>query len=170
MNRSKNNGGFKIPEGYFEGLTEKLIGKMADETSVAQKEDGFTVPKDYFETLNDQIKAKIKQKESKVVQLSPYKRYYFAAAAVAAILLVFFGLNLNTKVEPKWDDLVNSEIENYFETNELGLTSYEIAEVLPVDEFDINDILETHLNEDIVIEYLNDNIDDFEDLNLDNDE
>jgi len=35
---------------------------------------------------------------------------------------------------------------------------------------EINDILENQLDEDNVIDYLNDNIDDFEELNLDYDE
>lgn len=170
MNKSDKNSGFKTPEGYFEGLTDKLMGKLSEEDSVLPKKDGFTVPEDYFETLNEKIRAKVNKKEPKVVQLNPYRKYYFAAASIAAVALVVFGLNWNASGEATFEDLANSDIESYFENNELGLSSYEIAEVIPVDELEISDILENQLNEDNVFEYLNDNIDDFEELNLDNDE
>ncbi|MGI9551473.1 MAG: hypothetical protein ACR2MT_09755 [Aurantibacter sp.] len=175
MNKSGKNNGFKTPEGYFEGLKDKLMGKLSDEDSVSpnpdsHRGDGFVVPQDYFETLNEKIKAKVDKKEAKVVQLNPYRKYYFAAASIAAVALVIFGLNWNTSDETTFADLANSDIETYFENNELGLSSYEIAEVIPVDELEINDILENQLDEDNVFEYLNDNIDDFEELNLDNDE
>jgi len=170
MNDSNKNSGFKTPQGYFESLSDKLMGKLSHEESILPKEDGFAIPKDYFETLNQKILAKLNEKESKVVQLHSYRKYYYAAASVAAIILLVFAINRNTANAPTFEDLASSDIESYFENNEMGLSSYEIAEVLPIDELEINDILENQLNEDNVIEYLNENIEDFEELNLDNDE
>jgi len=170
MNKSKKNNGFKTPEGYFDNLKDKLMDKLSEEDSALPKEEGFAVPEGYFDSLHENIKKKLDGKETKVVQLHAYRKYYFAAASVAAIALVLFGLNWNTADNPTFEDLASTDIENYFENNDLSLSSYEIAEVLPVDELEINDILENQLNEDNVIEYLNDNIDDFEELNLDTDE
>lgn len=170
MNKSNNNNGFNTPEGYFKGLTDKLMDKMSNEGSVLPSDDGFTVPKAYFETLNKKITVKVNKRAAKVVQLNPYRKYYFVAAAAAAVVLLFFGLNWNMSNETTFKELANSDIEIYFDNYDMGLSSYEIAEVLPVDELDINDMLENQLNEDNVIDYLNDNIDDFEELNLDNDE
>ena len=130
------------------------------------KEDGFTVPEGYFDSVHKNVLEKIGVKEPKIVQLHPYKKYYFAAASIAAIVFVFLGFNLNTTTEATWNDLAHTEIESYFETNEFGLTSYEIAEELPVDELEISDILNSQFNEDNLIEYLDENIDDFEELNL----
>ena len=170
MNKSNKNNGFKTPEDYFEGLTDRLLEKLSEEDSILPKEDGFAVPEGYFDTLNEKLADKIQQEDTKVVQLNPYRKYYFAAASIAAVALVIFGLNMRQSEEATFEDLASSDIEDYFESNELELSSYEIAEVLPVDELEINDILENQLNEDNVIEYLNDNIDDFEELNLDSDE
>jgi hypothetical protein len=170
MNKSDKNKGFKTPEGYFEGLTDKLMGKLSEEDSVLPEQDGFEVPEDYFETLNEKIISKIDRKETKVVQLNSYRKFYFAAASVAAVALIVFGLNWNANGETTFEDLASSDIESYFENNELGLTSYEIAEVIPIDELEFSDIIENQLNEDNVFEYLNENIDDFEELNLDSDE
>lgn len=170
MNKSNKNNGFKTPEGYFDGLTDKLMDKLSEDSSVLPKKEGFVVPENYFDALKESIDDKINREETKVVQLNPYRKYYFAVASIAAIALVIFGLNLNTKGAPPEWDITAADVEAYFEDNDLELSSYEIAEVIPVDELEINDILENQLNEENVIDYLNDNIDDFDELNLDSDE
>ena len=170
MNKSNKNSGFNTPKGYFEDFTDKLMDKLSNEGSVLPSDDGFTAPKGYFENLNQKITVQVSQRAARVVQLHPYRKYYFVAAAAAAVVLFFFGLNWNRSNEMTFTELAHSDIEIYFDNYDLGLSSYEIAEVLPVDELDISDMMENQLNEDNVIDYLNDNIDDFEELNLDNDE
>lgn len=175
MNKSHKNNGFKTPEGYFDGLADKLIDKLSEpdsyrEGSVLPEKEGFVVPENYFDTLKESIDDKINREKTKVVQLNPYRKYYFAAASIAAVALVIFGLSWNTKGAPPEWDITATDVEAYFEDNDLELSSYEIAEVIAVDELEINDILETQLNEENVIDYLNDNIDDFDELNLDSDE
>ena len=162
---SKNNP-FKTPEGYFENFMDGLIDKLNEQEFNLPKEDGFTVPEDYFDGLHKNIQEKLNPEETKVVQLNPWRKYYLAAASVAAIALVFIGFNWNSPKEITFEDLANTDIENYFESIELGLSTYEIAEVLPVDELEINDILENQFEEENVIDYLNDNVDAIEDLNL----
>lgn len=157
---------FKTPEEYFEDFDDRLMDKLSEESSNIPKEEGFAVPEGYFDGLHKNIQKKLDNQEAKVVQLHPYRKYYIAAVSVAAIVLVVFRLNWNSAAEVTFDDLVNADIEDYFEINELGLTSYEIAEVIPLDELEINDILENQLNEENVLEYLNENITDFEELNL----
>ncbi|TMM53703.1 hypothetical protein FEE95_17545 [Maribacter algarum] len=166
MKASNKNNPFKTPEGYFENFTDGLMDKLNEEKFNLPKEDGFVVPEHYLEGLHKNIQEKLNSEETKVVQLNPYRKYYLTAASIAAIILIFFGFNWNTPGEITFEDLASTDIENYFESNELGLTTYEIAELLPVDELEINDILENQFNEENVIDYLNDNIDDIEDLNL----
>lgn len=166
MKESNKNNPFKTPEGYFESFTDGLLDKLDKRTSDLPQEEGFAVPKDYFDDVHKSILEKLEMQETKVVQLHPYRKYFIAVASIAAITLVVLGLNWNTNSEVSWDDVADTEIENYFEINDLDLTSYEIAEVLPVDELEINDILENQFNEDNVLDYLNDNINDFEELNL----
>jgi len=157
---------FKTPESYFENFSDGLLDKLSEEKLDLPKEDGFTIPENYFDALHENIQKKLNTEETKVVQLHPYRKYYAVAASIAAIVIVFLGFNWSTPEEVTFDDLASADIESYFESNELGLTTYEIAEVLPVDELEINDILENQFEEENVIEYLNENIDDIEDLNL----
>ena len=89
-------------------------------------------------------------------------------ASIAASILVFANFFWNTAEHITFDELVNADIENYFELNELELSTYEIAKVVPVDELEINDILENYFDEEYVIDYLNENVDDIEDLNPEN--
>lgn len=171
MKDFKKDKSFKNPEGYFEGFTDKLLDKIANsKESTLPKKDGFKVPDGYFNDLHKNIDQKLNQKETQVVPLRSYKKYYYAAASIAAVILVVFGLQWNNAKDITFEDLADADIEAYFEDNELGLTTYEIAEVLLVDQLQINDILEEQLDGENIIEYLDDNIDDIEDLNLEDDE
>ena len=134
--------------------------------STIPESDGFGIPEGYLDNLNKNIRQKLDASEVKVISITSYKKYYYAAASIAAITLVVLGLNFNSSEEIGFEDLAHTEIETYFEDNELGLSTYEIAEMLPVDELEISDILSTQFNEENMLNYLNDNLDDFEELNL----
>tara|TARA_R110000796_G_scaffold35017_3_gene90145 strand:- start:123819 stop:124328 length:510 start_codon:yes stop_codon:yes gene_type:complete len=162
---------FKTPEGYFTSFTDKLIAKLSEEETIELKKNSFKVPDGYFDSLNNRIQEKlIISTPVKVVKLNSYKKYYYAVASMAAVLVLFIGLKINNSPVLSFDDIASSDIESYFDSNELGLSSYEIAEVIPVDELEIKDIIDNHLDNDIIIEYLNNSIDNFEELNLDTNE
>ncbi|MGB5822341.1 MAG: hypothetical protein WBG90_22855 [Saonia sp.] len=177
MKKEHKKSHFKTPEGYFEGLTDRLLDKISDSGSQGKetllpKKEGFTVPDGYFKDLHHTIDQKLKEKETQVVPLRSYKKYYYAVASIAALVLLVFGLqwtNSDTK-DISFEGLASSDIEAYFEDYELGLTSYEIAQVIPVEELEINDILEDGLEQENIIDYLDNNIEDFEDLNFEDDE
>ncbi len=171
MGKDKKNK-FKTPEGYFDSFHDRLMDRIQTEesgmdTSIIPKSDGFVVPESYFENLTQKVISQLKSKEVKVVQLKSYKKIYYSAVAVAAVLLLFFGLTWNTTTPVTFDDLANTELEAYFETAEFDLTSYEIAEVISLDQIDFTDVLDQNLAEDHILEYLDENVEDIEDLNLD---
>lgn len=166
MKIPKKHNPFTTPNTYFEEFTKNLKTRLNVEEPNLPKEAGFKLPKDYFDRLPVEINKKLASNGSKVIQFKTKKLYYMAAASVAAALLLFFGLNWNTSQETSWKSVANTDIENYFDTNGLGLTSYEIAEVISVDDLEITDFLETELKEEYVIDYLNEHIDTFEELNL----
>lgn len=166
MKKSNKNNPFKTPEGYFDNFTDNLLGALNQDNHGIPKEDGFKTPEGYFDELHENILSKLEAKETKVVQLKSYRKYYFAAASVAAVVLLTFGLNWNPNSELTFDELADSDLETYFDANDYGLSSYEIAELLPVAELDLNDILENQFDEENVVEYLDENIDDFEELNI----
>lgn len=172
MKKNTNKNPFKTPKSYFESFEDKLMEKLSVEESVIPKKEGFVAPEGYFDTLQSKLNEKLAQKEeeTKVIKLNPYRKYYVAAASIAAILIMAIGFNWNKEQEVTFADLANSDIEAYFDNTEFELTTYEIAEVLPVDNLQISDMLEFRLDEDNVIDYLNDTIDDFEELNIEEDE
>lgn len=170
MKELNNKNPFKTPEDYFEDFTERLMGQISEEVPRIKKSEGFTVPDGYFDDLHGNIENKLAGPQVKVIALHRYRKYYFAAAAVAAAMVLYLGVQWNAPQEVRFEDLANSDIEKYFETNEFGLSTMEIAEVIPVDELEISDILENRLNEENVIDYLNNNTDEFEELNLNTDE
>jgi len=163
MKNLNSNTPFKTPEKYFEHFSDELLTKLGEEKLKLPIADGFTTPDGYFDDLQKNIHHKL---ETKVVSLHPYRKYYLIAASVAAVLLLVFGLNWKTAPALEFDQLAATDIETYFNDNAYGLSSYEIAEMLPVNDLEINDILEKEFNEEKVIEYLNQNIDDFEELNI----
>lgn len=157
---------FKTPEGYFDSFHERLMDKINEEEneqgkSIIPKSDGFSVPEEYFDTF------KVETKEVKVVQLKSYKKFYYSAAAIAAIFILIFGLTWKTDAPITFEDLVSAEIDAYFETTELNMSTYEIAEVVSLSSLEVNDVLDTTLKDENILEYLDENVEDIEDLNLD---
>ena len=172
MNKKKNKKNFKTPEGYFEAFSDRLLDRMSDtkgnqESSSLPKSDGFMLPDDYFDSLNKNIQDKLKEEIPKVIALNRRRRlYYYAAAAVAAIVLLTVGIQTNMNQEPTFENLAKTEIEDYFNNTDLGLSTYEIAEVIPVDELEISDITDNQIEDENIIDYLDNSIDNIEELNL----
>ena len=160
-----------MPEGYFEGLTDRILEKVAEDTSGLPEKEGFTVPEGYFDSLNERLQDSISQDEDpKVVRLNPWKKYYLVAASIAALIVIVISFQLSQAEDYTFSDLANAELESYFNETDLGLTSYEIAEVLPIEELEVNDILDTALNEENILDYLDENVEDLDELNIEYDE
>lgn len=171
MKKIPKKNSFKAPPGYFEGLTERIQERMQEEDAQKiPKEDGFAVPDTYFDTLEKEILASTTQKETPVIQLRSYKNYLYAAAAIAAIFVLVIAFPWNRSQPITFDDLAGVDITSYFEAQELELSSYEIAEVIPVANLDINEFMETGMNDEQIMNYLENSIDDLDELNIDLDE
>ncbi|WP_291869227.1 hypothetical protein [Maribacter sp.] len=169
MKAPNKNSGFKIPENYLENFNDALLDKIAsEEESKLPNKEGFSVPEDYFNTLYKNITEKLDKTPTKVIALKFYKKYYYSA--IAAALLLFIGLNLNKTETYSMDDLVNADIDAYLEYTNLDLSTYEIAEVIPLENLDLNDMLKITINEENILYYLESDIDDFNELNLDSNE
>ncbi len=170
MKELNNKNPFKTPEEYFEGFSERLMKRLPEKGTNVPEKDGFVVPDSYFEGVHKNIIQKLEAEETKVIQLHPYKKLYYAAAAIAAVVLVVLQLDQNTSKEITFESIANSDIENYFEVNSLEFSTYEIAELVPVDELEIRDILSNELNEEMILNYLDNNTENFEELNMEYDE
>lgn len=170
MNKMNKQNPFKTPKNYFEGFESRLRNRLSEGVADIPKDEGFSVPEGYFDSVHDAVLEKLGTDETKVIKLNPYKKFYYAAASIAAILLVAIAVNLGSVTEPSFESLAVSDIDRYFENNEIGLSSYELAEVIPVDELEVYDIIENRFAEEQMVDYLTENIEDFEALNLDYDE
>lgn len=166
MKKTDNNNNFKAPEGYFDSLSDQIFLKMEREKINYNEGSDFGVPKGYFDALTDKVLAKLKVDERKTVLIGPLKKYYYIAASIAAVILIMIGLlpNRNDNI------LANSDIEGYFEFIGLDVSYYELAEMFPVGDMDINEILDFQLTNENVIDYLSNNIKDLDELNLNNDD
>ncbi|MBT8263902.1 MAG: hypothetical protein HKN52_01905 [Eudoraea sp.] len=171
MKKTPKNSGFKTPEGYFEGVTDRILDRIKNEEGAGIPEkDGFTIPEGYMDTMQKEVLTKVKASETPVISLHPYRKHLLVAASIAAIFVLVIGLQWNDAQSITFDDLANADIETYFESREIGFTSYEIAEVIPVNTIDLNEFMETGVNDENIMEYLEDSIDDIEELNLELDE
>ncbi len=177
MNLNKINNPFKIPDGYLDGLSAELKDAVSLEDTIGGSNEAFQVPEGYFDSLNAKISTAISKEQVRVLPIRSitFQQKYLAAASVAVIfILVSFAVLLTkspiTGKEMSFEDLASSEIEYYFEFNELDISTYEIAEMIPLEQVEITDIIDSPFREEQVLDYLNTNIEDFEDLNLENDE
>ncbi len=169
MKKGDKNSGFKIPEDYLDTFNDNLLNKIASEDqSSIPKNEGFKIPERYFNSLHKNITSKLEEKPTKIITLKSYKKYYYSAISVAAVLLLFF--TIQPKKSNNISDLASSEIDAYFEDTDLGLSTYEIAEVIPVDDLELDDVLETTINDEDIVNYLDDNIDYINELNIESDE
>ncbi|MEL6918592.1 MAG: hypothetical protein AAFO99_12770 [Bacteroidota bacterium] len=172
MKKADKKNPFKTPEGYFENLTDHLLEKVGNKKEdMPSIKQGFKVPEGYFDDLHNNLVQKLDdQGETKVIKLRSYRKFYFAAASVAAIVLLWFGIQKSSPGDIDFEDLANSDIEMYFENNGFGLSTDEIATIVAIEELEINDILDEQMNQENIMEYLDENLDDVEDLNFEYDD
>ncbi len=171
MDKKYKKEGFRVPDGYFEGLNKRLANRLDQDDVDLPKDSGFAVPEDYFDSLESNLSSRMETGDkSRVIQLNPWKKYYFVAASIAALVIIVIGLRLGRTDDFTFSDLANTELESYFYDNDLELTSYEMAEVLGVEEIQVNDILDNALNEENTMDYLDENVEDLYELNIEYDE
>ena len=170
MGKISKENNFKTPEGYFDELTERIMERLDREIPDIPKSDGFKVPDSYFDSLSEQIVKQVDKPEPKVVKLYPYKKYLITAASIAAVVVIFIGLQWQGDQGLSFEDIASLELEEYFDNNAGAMSTYEIAELVPIEDLEMTDILESEWDEENIVEYLDDTIYDIDELNLTNDE
>ncbi len=168
MGKISKEDGFKTPDGYFEGLARNIMDRMEEQDPKLPKTEGFKVPDGYFDKVGEKILSQ--KKETKVVRLYPYRKWLYTAASIAAVILIVIGLQWQGDQNLSFNDIANMELEAYFDDHATGISSYELAEVLELEELEVSDILEEDWSEENIVDYLDDTIEDLDELNLDYDE
>ncbi|MEH6679367.1 MAG: hypothetical protein V7724_02410 [Sediminicola sp.] len=170
MGIKKKQSGFKTPEHYFANFNGQLMERMAHEGFELPKKHGFGVPDGYFDGVYPKISAHTTHKPGKTIRLNPHKKYYYAAVAAAVAIIFVLVLKDPRPEATTFDKLAISEMENYFDVYDYGITAYEMAEIVPIDQLEVHDMVQTPLKEENIIEYLNNNLGIFDELNLENNE
>ncbi len=167
MTAFNKNNPFKTPEGYFENFSDALEDELRLEKLNVSKEAGFAVPESYFENLTQELLLKIEPKETKVVSL--YKRYYVAAASIAAatiIALITLGIYQNQKQNLTVNtDIALEVIEDYILEDEGVFFDFNLTNELVVTEdlqFDLESIATQEIETFLETELDNINFEDYE--------
>jgi hypothetical protein len=138
MNLTDKNDSFKIPESYFENQSRQLenLGEIAEVQST------FSVPPAYFEKSEQQIFELLSNKpKSRIVRLIPY------AVTIAASLALALLINW-----PEQELETAAAVERYFEEQESPLTTIELLELNPLEDFDFKTIAFENLAQETVFE------------------
>jgi hypothetical protein len=107
--QDKKNYFQKVPNGYFNSLSDNILSKIKSENSETaleeikaispalhylKEEKVFDVPENYFDNLSDRILHKIKSPKTKVVSFSSGKWWKYAVAAVVAGVVAISSLQI----------------------------------------------------------------------------
>ena len=152
---------FKVPEGYFETLEDRIMEAVAasEEKQILQekRKSGFTVPENYFKDFEHRLFDKVEEKKKapKLISLLNKEIFYYVSGA-AAVLIAVFSTVMNNPAQPlEFEDLDMITLEGYLhETLESDVSRYlseEEAYASPAENPDVD--FET------VYDYLNENVD-----------
>lgn len=176
--KDKNENKFTTPEGYFDNFNERLFARIEAEsdnepnTDFLPKSDGFSVPKQYFEQVQRKLLHNTSiNTEVKVIQLNPFKKYYAVAAAIVVLLSLATVFFLSKQEESiTFEDLAANDIDSYFDTAILDMSSNEITEVLEFETISLDDISTYAIEDEAILDYLDEAYEDINDINFTQDE
>ena len=138
MNLNNKDHGYKVPDSYFENQSE-LLENLGE---IAKVQSTFSVPPAYFEKSEQQIFELLSSKpKSRIVRLIPY------AATIAASLTLALLINW-----PEQELETAAAVERYFEEQESPLTTIELLELNPLEDFDFKTIAFENLAQETVFE------------------
>ncbi|MCM4156531.1 hypothetical protein [Gramella sp. AN32] len=168
MKENKNiwpdKSGFNIPTDYFANMEEQILSKISEENYIIteKNESGFKVPEAYFDNIEDSILQKI----GSPIQVDNQKNeYLYMAAAIAAVVLLYFGINIEKSSTSliTWDSVELSAIENYidegYDMGYIDLNTPEYSEFLDVNNILVTDEDFKEVNEDVALDYIEGNLD-----------
>jgi len=169
MRQTPNKNGFRTPDGYFNNLPNQLMDRIQkEERRDSVGKSGFQVPEGYFETFTDRLAERLPKKDVPVRTLwtSPFVRISAAAAVIAFLLLL---IPSRQEVGLQFEDLSGDTLAEYLQSESVDLSSYELAESLPLGEIAMEDVMEK-MPEQPIFDYLEDHSDTNDELYLYRDE
>ena len=158
--------GFKVPEGYFEALEERVLNSVtgAQEKILPgdKKEIGFKVPENYFENFETALFERIdgiekQRKTPKIISLFNKESFYYAAGAAAVFVAIITTLFTNPSESFGFEDLDMLTLEVYIHES-IEFSTNDISQYLSEGDLGLAQPEGTLVDEDVVIEYLTENM------------
>ena len=155
MISNKYTRGFKVPEGYFDGVEASILQKL-DESKLPETA-GFKTPEGYFDSLEHRFIDAIHSSEEKTGVISLINRRnvtFIVAIAACLAILVTVGVNTLQGNEEQFDVATVTE---YIDDGHLDLSAYDVSNLLAEDELESLSLLP--LTNETIEDYLLDHID-----------
>ena len=151
----KNSNGLTTPKNYFSEFDNKLETKIFKEQ--LPKKTGFTISDGYFDNIDSKIlNLTDLQAEStgKVIQLKKIQPWLSIAAifVISLCISVFYFTNQSKTIT--FDDIAQSDIENWMNNNPDVLTSIELETILKEENLEETNFDFTEISSDALEEYL----------------
>lgn len=169
--------GFKIPDGYFDNLENRLSEKALtneqsdnekslhqlhiirpNELKIDRKETGFKVPENYFEQIESRFDKPGKANKA----VGKVRTLRLISMSVAATILLFFGIQFmnNGQQSVNAVNIENEEIADWVAEDLITFNTYDIAEAFSDVELEqtlytdeaVNDYLDFMDIESLIIE------------------
>ncbi|MGS2741180.1 hypothetical protein [Sinomicrobium sp. M5D2P17] len=175
-NKKNNKSGFRIPEGYFDNLEERIMRSVSANRNIPEQ-DGFEVPSGYMERLEDRIFNAIGEREErhesavpdKKVPVFTLRRIVYSVSAVAAVVLILLTVfpNILSSRSGNMHSMASikpEEVEFYIENHMLPVYTEDITDVF--DTTDLNAISFSSIKEEDLINYLEENMINYSEINF----
>ncbi|WP_340198985.1 hypothetical protein [Ascidiimonas sp. W6] len=166
----KNNGGFKLPDSYFETFEDRLSHKL---TSSIPEKDGLKLPEGYFDSLADNVFEKLDSSVHDSVpvrKLFPKKPIMYVGYAVAAgfALLLFLNIFNQSQDNVNWNTIASTELESYIEEGYLSFSAYEYATLYEDVDLSKIEMGEEFIESEELMDYLYENVSSYDNLIIEN--
>lgn len=151
-----NTTGFKIPSEYMESLDERILAKLSAQDNLSSvRAPGFKVPENYFENFDARLSQQLSKEQHPKVRMLWTRRNFMMASGIAASLMIFLTVLLNTEKQTSFQNLETASIERYL--NDENLSSYDILSVLNMDDLQMDDFVSNTIPVESLESYLLDN-------------
>ncbi|MEJ2585198.1 MAG: hypothetical protein P8Z38_09190 [Robiginitalea sp.] len=171
MHQSSNNNGFRTPDRYFEHLPDRIMDRIQkDEIRDSEGKYGFQVPEGYFEAFADRLEKRLPGQKVPVRRLWPATRLVWIPAAAAVIAFLLLLIPSREESSLQFEDLTGDSIAEYLQAEAFDLSSYELAESLPLGEIAMEDVMEKMPEQQQIMDYLETHTDTDDEFYLDRDE
>lgn len=159
MKDKKHKEGFDIPNDYFEEFENRLFNKINIE--LLPKDSGFKVPEGYFNEVDEKIIHQVKKPINKIKVISIVSRKTILyAATIAAVAVLIFSIVNNQNEVLTLDEIDFSSIKTYIEEGNIEIDNSDLSLLFTEEDLSAIMLEENYISEEILNEYLLENIND----------